>query len=242
MLCLEGNTRSLPSPTPNGWNGITPSAELPFVLHQHDPRLPTTHTTNFFSKCGVAAVQRRKSTGIPRNRISPSGPRSQFSRTFQTQYTTRARLCCTNTGPCEERVDWDVRGPLTAIKQQSLVSQISVCLADRTRTIREAARAKPRVNAHLLFLAFLILISSSQNTANIVALKQALHDFDNFMWQTGIGALPTLPLAAAPPMETKLIEDTNRSIQVLYEKLKRSQESAAVVANLLGAPDMASRK
>jgi hypothetical protein len=33
--------------------------------------------------------------------------------------------------------------------------------------------------------------------------------------------------------------DTNRSIQALYEKLKRSQDSAAVVANLLGAPDHA---
>lgn len=62
------------------------------------------------------------------------------------------------------------------------------------------------------------------------------------MWQTGVGALPVLPLAVAPPMETQLMEDTNRSIQVLYEKLKRSQESAAVVANLLGAPEIASRK
>lgn len=62
------------------------------------------------------------------------------------------------------------------------------------------------------------------------------------MWQTGIGALPILPLAGTsppvvPPTEEQLMEDTNRSIQSLYEQLKRSQESAAVVANLLGAPE-----
>jgi hypothetical protein len=68
------------------------------------------------------------------------------------------------------------------------------------------------------------------------------------MRHSGVGALPFLPVSPAqdvpfvPPSEQQLIVDTNRSIQALYEKLKRSQESAAVVANLLGAPDHSSAR
>lgn len=59
---------------------------------------------------------------------------------------------------------------------------------------------------------------------------------------SGVGALPLLPMTGpeAPtiaPTEQQMIVDTNRSIQALYDRLKRSQDSAAVVANLLGAPD-----
>jgi hypothetical protein len=67
------------------------------------------------------------------------------------------------------------------------------------------------------------------------------------MWQTGVGALPLLPLTtepgstAVPPTEAQLMEDADRSIKLLYEQVKRRQDSAAVVANLLGAPDHAAR-
>ena len=81
------------------------------------------------------------------------------------------------------------------------------------------------------------------------------------MRQSGVGALPALdiPAPSAPadptmapldiasasgimdstvpiPSEEKLMEDTMKGIKVLFEKQKRSQESAAVVANLLGGP------
>jgi len=64
---------------------------------------------------------------------------------------------------------------------------------------------------------------------------------------TGVGALPLLPMptgsdaASAIPTEEQMMTDTTRATQVLYEKLKRSQDSAAVVANLLAAPDIAPR-
>jgi len=65
------------------------------------------------------------------------------------------------------------------------------------------------------------------------------------MRHSGVGALPLLPVPTAsdapfvPPLEQQLMLDTNRSIRVLYEKLKQRQDSAAVVADLLGAPDSA---
>lgn len=58
--------------------------------------------------------------------------------------------------------------------------------------------------------------------------------------QSGVGAYP-LPMADArntsPPTEQELIADTTRGVQQLYEELKRMQESSAVVANLLAAPE-----
>lgn len=63
------------------------------------------------------------------------------------------------------------------------------------------------------------------------------------MWQTGVG-LTLLPLPIASPMDMQLMEDMNRSIQLLYEKLKlkRGRDDEVVVANLLGALGIASRK
>ena len=65
------------------------------------------------------------------------------------------------------------------------------------------------------------------------------------MRRSGVGALHLLPIPTSldvpvvPPSEEQLMIDTNLSIQALYDKLKRSQESVAVVANLLGASDHA---
>lgn len=72
---------------------------------------------------------------------------------------------------------------------------------------------------------------------------------------TGVGALPLLPFPPVPahsnslpndpspsaeentvPSEAKMIADASRSIQILFERLKRVQESAGTVANLLQAP------
>ncbi|KAG7440066.1 uncharacterized protein BT62DRAFT_938399 [Guyanagaster necrorhizus] len=65
----------------------------------------------------------------------------------------------------------------------------------------------------------------------------------DIMRRTGVGALPLLPFPPQPgapqvvPTEQEMMVDVSKSVQVLYERLKRSQESAAVVANLLGASD-----
>ncbi|GLB36855.1 hypothetical protein LshimejAT787_0311420 [Lyophyllum shimeji] len=84
--------------------------------------------------------------------------------------------------------------------------------------------------------------SPAQSEANIVALKQALKATADLLLQSGVGALPVLPVpgpgeTVAAPTEEQLLSDANRSIKLLYEQLRRNQESAAVVANLLAAPD-----
>ncbi|RDB27287.1 hypothetical protein Hypma_004370 [Hypsizygus marmoreus] len=88
--------------------------------------------------------------------------------------------------------------------------------------------------------------SPAQTEADIATLKQTLQTLTDLFWQTGVGALPLLPLGGpdtpvVPPTEQQMMADANRSIQALYEALKRSQDSAAVVANLLGAPDQSAR-
>jgi hypothetical protein len=68
----------------------------------------------------------------------------------------------------------------------------------------------------------------------------------DLMRHTGVGALPLLPMPSesspsqpAPvlPTEEMMLTDTSRSVQVLYDRMKRSQDSAAVVANLLTAAE-----
>ena len=83
-------------------------------------------------------------------------------------------------------------------------------------------------------------------TADVTALKQNLQLLSDLMRQTGVGALPLLHLpsdssssqtAPVMPTEEMMLTDTSRSVQVLYDRMKRSQESAAVAANLLNAPE-----
>ncbi|KIL66737.1 hypothetical protein M378DRAFT_347502 [Amanita muscaria Koide BX008] len=103
----------------------------------------------------------------------------------------------------------------------------------------------------------------SQTSADSSNLVQAIHILLEMMRQSGVGALPLLdipaPSASADPTmgsmdiatlgalagvsaavqvpsEEKLMEDTMNGIKVLFEKQKRTQESANVVANLLGGP------
>ncbi|KAF9457364.1 hypothetical protein BDZ94DRAFT_1144569, partial [Collybia nuda] len=82
----------------------------------------------------------------------------------------------------------------------------------------------------------------AQTEASITALKQTLQMISDMLRNSGVGALPLLPTTGpgAPviaPTEQQLLIETNQSIQTLYERLNRRQDSAAVVANLLGAPD-----
>ncbi|KAK0448458.1 uncharacterized protein EV420DRAFT_1338840 [Desarmillaria tabescens] len=85
--------------------------------------------------------------------------------------------------------------------------------------------------------------SPAQTESNISALKRTLEVLSDVMRHTGVGALPLLPFpqqSAVPqvaPTEQEMMIDVSKSVQVLYERLKRSQESAAVVANLLGTSD-----
>ncbi|KAN0084353.1 hypothetical protein V8E55_007857 [Tylopilus felleus] len=92
---------------------------------------------------------------------------------------------------------------------------------------------------------------NTPRTADLIALDQALHALADVLRQSGVGAYPLPPTdanadadtrnAASPPTEQELITDTTRGVQQLYEEFKRMQESSAVVANLLGAPENVGR-
>ncbi|KAG1894760.1 uncharacterized protein F5891DRAFT_961130 [Suillus fuscotomentosus] len=81
----------------------------------------------------------------------------------------------------------------------------------------------------------------------LAALMQALRTIAEFLRQTGVGAYPMPPApesqsaSSVPPTEQQLIDTTAREVQVLYERLKRIQESNTVAVNLLGAADTVSR-
>jgi hypothetical protein len=64
------------------------------------------------------------------------------------------------------------------------------------------------------------------------------------MRQTGVGALPLLPLSAtenSAPTEQQMMEDATHAVQAQYEKLKRIQEAATISANVLSAQDPSAR-
>ncbi|KAG6890523.1 hypothetical protein C0995_007723 [Termitomyces sp. Mi166 len=83
-------------------------------------------------------------------------------------------------------------------------------------------------------------------SANLGTLKQEIEELSQLMLQSGVGALPLLPIPTSgetlsPPTEQQLLTEVNNSIRFVFEQMKRSQDSAAVVANLLGAPDRTSK-
>ncbi|KAJ6612447.1 hypothetical protein B0H10DRAFT_2052475, partial [Mycena sp. CBHHK59/15] len=78
----------------------------------------------------------------------------------------------------------------------------------------------------------------TQTDADLAALKGTLQMIYDMMRQSGAGGLPLISVpdggpAPAIPTEDQLILHTTRSVQILYDQLKRGQDSAAAVANLL---------
>ncbi|KAI0643964.1 hypothetical protein C8Q79DRAFT_973655 [Trametes meyenii] len=75
-----------------------------------------------------------------------------------------------------------------------------------------------------------------QTTADIAALKSAIQVLVDFLRQTGVGALPLDPPPVPDPRtEEQTLAEATRAVQVLYERQRRLQEGASVVANLLSA-------
>lgn len=79
-------------------------------------------------------------------------------------------------------------------------------------------------------------------TADLATLTQTLQVVCDLMRHSGVGGLPLLavPDGTPPPplpTEDQMIAQTTRAVQVLYDQLKRGQDSAAVVANLLNSTD-----
>ncbi|KAG1847956.1 hypothetical protein C8R48DRAFT_730782 [Suillus tomentosus] len=78
--------------------------------------------------------------------------------------------------------------------------------------------------------------SPAHTTAELATLMQGLRTIAEFFRQTG-----SQSASSVPPTEQQLIDTTAREVQVLYERLKRIQESNTVAVNLLGAADTVSR-
>ncbi|KAF9482950.1 hypothetical protein BDN70DRAFT_373863 [Pholiota conissans] len=88
--------------------------------------------------------------------------------------------------------------------------------------------------------------NSRQNTdATLTRLKQMLALVIETMRQSGVGALPVLQtidgMPPAVPTEAELLASTAQNLSTLYQKLQRSQDSAAVAANLLSMDHPAGR-
>ncbi|KAJ7097077.1 hypothetical protein B0H15DRAFT_31294 [Mycena belliarum] len=84
----------------------------------------------------------------------------------------------------------------------------------------------------------------TQTEADLATMKQTLQMLSDLMRHSGVGGLPLLPVANEndpPPLPTEeqLVTQTTRSVAMLYDQLKRAQDSAAVVANLLNSSERA---
>ncbi|KAG7095385.1 hypothetical protein E1B28_006141 [Marasmius oreades] len=93
--------------------------------------------------------------------------------------------------------------------------------------------------------------SSAQTQADLANLQQNLHLISDMMRHSGVGALPLLAAPPSPvvgptndvsmsqeptpPAEDTMVADATRSIEVLYDRLRKVQEAAGVVGNLLGS-------
>ncbi|PIL26924.1 hypothetical protein GSI_10062 [Ganoderma sinense ZZ0214-1] len=83
--------------------------------------------------------------------------------------------------------------------------------------------------------------SPVQTAEDIAAAKQALLALVEHLRQSGVGALPMAALDPPGPgpdlgarTDEQLVAEAGRAVQVLYERQKRIQDGAGVVAGLLG--------
>ncbi|KAJ7268010.1 hypothetical protein C8J57DRAFT_1067745 [Mycena rebaudengoi] len=86
--------------------------------------------------------------------------------------------------------------------------------------------------------------SPIQTEADLATLKQMLTMISDMMRHSGVGGLPLLPSSDQPPIlptEDQMLVQTTRAVGLVYDQLKRGQDSAAVVANLLSSADHTSR-
>ncbi|KAG2045602.1 hypothetical protein BDR06DRAFT_965638 [Suillus hirtellus] len=80
-----------------------------------------------------------------------------------------------------------------------------------------------------------------------LSVRQSAYQAGNSPAHTTGNAYPMPPApesqsaSSVPPIEQQPINTTAREVQVLYERLKRIQESNTVAVNLLGAADAVSR-
>ena len=78
---------------------------------------------------------------------------------------------------------------------------------------------------------------------NLAALRQSIHSLNELLYTTGVGSLPLLaPEANEPPTEEQLADQAKKAIETLFTLHTRMQETASVAANIMAAPEQASRR
>ncbi|KAH9982848.1 hypothetical protein BGW80DRAFT_1161895 [Lactifluus volemus] len=85
--------------------------------------------------------------------------------------------------------------------------------------------------------------SPAHAAENLVALRQSLQTLNELLHTTGVGSLPLLsPDATETPTEEQLAEQANKAIRTLFTLHTRMQETAAVAANIMAAPEQPPRR
>ncbi|KAJ7182335.1 hypothetical protein C8R43DRAFT_3093 [Mycena crocata] len=75
----------------------------------------------------------------------------------------------------------------------------------------------------------------TRTAVDLATLKQTMHVVSELMRHSGVGGLPLLlvPDKAILHTEAELVAQTARTAQTFHDQLRRSHDSAAIVANLL---------
>ncbi|KAN0124822.1 hypothetical protein V8E52_001374 [Russula decolorans] len=85
--------------------------------------------------------------------------------------------------------------------------------------------------------------SPAHAAESLDALRQYLRTLNDVLYTTGVGSLPLLPPEATEPStEEQLAEQANKAISTLFTLHTRMQETAAVAASIMAAPEQASRR
>ncbi|KAF9038017.1 hypothetical protein BJ165DRAFT_1500292 [Panaeolus papilionaceus] len=82
----------------------------------------------------------------------------------------------------------------------------------------------------MVYILKLIILA---RIAATLKLKEDLVQLVERLRHTGVGALPLITDASPAPTEAELMTHCLNSLKALYDKLQKSNESAAVVANLV---------
>ncbi|KXN83431.1 hypothetical protein AN958_01445 [Leucoagaricus sp. SymC.cos] len=124
-------------------------------------------------------------------------------------------------------------GPVSDPNAPEVFKENLQIVLQNVRTLREHAR---RALAGIQN-AYHVGSNPSQTQHNIAAAKQTLAIIVDIMRKSGAGALPLLETDAAGhtavATEAQLTEAATKGVQANFEKSKRAQDSAAVVAKLL---------
>jgi len=77
----------------------------------------------------------------------------------------------------------------------------------------------------------------------LAALRQCLRTLNDLLYTTGVGSLPLLPPETTQPFtEEQLADQANKAISTLFALHTRMQETAAVAASIMAAPEQAPRR